>query len=481
MGAKWYVEGLPKDAAGKSTGGIAPATYTGTGKDFLDNYFRTGIQATPSATALSGSADGEANSQILMKTSAYWVAVTHVMYNLDMAEKNLAANNTAAAASNFDSAAAAYYGCGDTNPVPLPFYKGSVIKYSATAATLDTGFNATTMSIYGVANKRADNYGTQGFVSTTGCTCTVASTTCKKVAALNTVVAAALSGGPSTANIQTIKDSVLTIFTQAAQRYAAKLSLSANLPGNGMGGSTNPDTVTGSTNPTAGSYIPSTIGGDNNAKKQPTACGGRTSTVFTARTSGTTAIAASAGQGFGLTSCGPVVPLAANGVGCNAAGTATATCPDVGDGCRTVTGVNACSVNGNIPAVGSPESNTVTFGAVQQTVSSVTAKAVAVIAAADTSIGKGGGNTNAEIEAASRGRTTVGTATAAPIACIGPDVQFAEITTCGKAGGITCDARAAADRRAGVGLRLCVPNGKIPPPGVLAATTGAARTEAYMG
>merc|ERR1712072_1126221 len=144
-------------------GGIAPATYTGTGKDYLDNYFRTGIQATPSATALSGSADGEANSQILMKTSAYWVAVTHVMYNLDMAEKNLAANNTAAAASNFDSAAAAYYGCGDTNPVPLPFYKGSVIKYSATAATLDTGFNATTMSIYGVANKRADNYGAQGF------------------------------------------------------------------------------------------------------------------------------------------------------------------------------------------------------------------------------------------------------------------------------------------------------------------------------
>merc|ERR1712072_1644085 len=138
------------------------------------------------------------------------------MYNLDMAEKNLAANNTWAAASNFDSAAAAYYGCGDTNPVPLPFYKGSVIKYSATAATLDTGFNATTMSIYGVANKRADNYGTLGFVSTTGGTCTVASTTCKKVAKLNTVVAAALSGGPSTANIQTIKDSVLTIFTQAA-------------------------------------------------------------------------------------------------------------------------------------------------------------------------------------------------------------------------------------------------------------------------
>merc|ERR1712072_946830 len=487
--AKWYVEGLPKDAAGKSTGGIAPATYTGTGKDYLDNYFRTGIQATPSATALSGSADGEANSQILMKTSAYWVAVTHVMYNLDMAEKNLAANNTAAAASNFDSAAAAYYGCGDTNPVPLPFYKGSVIKYSATAATLDTGFNATTMSIYGVANKRADNYGTLVFVSTTGGTCTVASTTCKKVAALNTVVAAALSGGPSTANIQTIKDSVLTIFTQAAQRYAAKLSLSANLPGNGMGGSTNPDTVTGSTNPTAGSYIPSTIGGDNNLKKQPTACGDKTSIVFTAKAASTTTIEAAAGF-LGMMACGPVNVLAANGVGCAADGAANNACPAVGDGCRTVTGVNACSVNGNVPAAGSPESNTVTFGAVQQTVSSVAANPVApfkLLAAAPVlngdagDVGKGGGNTNAEIEAASRGRTTVGTATSAPIGCIGPDVQFAEITTCGIAGGLTCAAADATSNRAGVGLKLCVPNGKIPPPGVLAATTGSTRIAAYRG
>merc|ERR1719247_1056016 len=409
------------------------------------------------------------------------------MYNLDMAEKNLAANNTAAAASNFDSAAAAYYGCGDTNPVPLPLYTGSPITYSTTASDPDTGFNATTMSIYGVANKRADNYGTLGFVSTTGGTCTVASTTCKKVALLNTVVAAALSGGPSTANIQTIKDSVLTIFTQAAQRYAAKLSLSANLPGNGMGGSTNPDTVTGSTNPTAGSYIPSTIGGDNNAKKQPTACGGKTSIVFTAKEASNTALANLAGT-LGMVACGPVNVLAANGVGCAANGAPNANCPAVGDGCRTVTGVNACSVNGNVPAVGSPESNTVTFGAVQQTVSSGSTAvapfkllaAAEVTAADDGSIGKGGGNTNAEIEAASRGRTTVGTATAAQIACIGPDVQFAEITTCGKADGLTCDARADNDRRAGVGLKLCVPNGKIPPPGVLAATTGSTRTAAYM-
>merc|ERR1712216_323926 len=217
-----------------------------------------------------------------------------------------------------------------------------------------------------------------------------------------------------------------------------------------------------------------------------------TSTVFTARTEGTTAIAAAAGNGFGLTSCGPNVPLSAVGVGCLENGAAAATCPNVGDGCRTVTGVNACSVNGNIPAVGSPESNTVMFGAVQQTVSAVAVggagvapfkllKAAADATANDASIGKGGGNTNAEIEAASRGRTTVGPATAAPIGCIGPDVQFAEITTCGVALGVTCATADADSAKVGLGLRLCVPNGKVPPASVLAATTKTTRIAAYAG
>merc|ERR1712147_606415 len=198
-----------------------------------------------------------------------------------MAEKNLAANNTAAAASNFDSAAAAYYGCGDTNPVPLPFYKGSVIKYSATAATPDTGFNATTMSIYGVANKRADNYGTAGLVSTNTASCsgtTVPTATCKAVAALNVEVAAALNAGPTVANADIIRDATLTIFTQAAQRYAAKLTLAAHLPGDGMGGSTYVDQVTSTTAPTTGSYIPSTVF-STAVKNLQTACGGAASFV----------------------------------------------------------------------------------------------------------------------------------------------------------------------------------------------------------
>merc|ERR1712205_133714 len=113
------------------------------GGDYLDNYFRSAIQSPAGTKALSGSSSGEANSQIFKKTSAYWVAVTHVMYNLDMAEKNIAANNTAAAKANFDSVAAAYYGCGDTNPVPLPTYNGAQLTYSTVASTPDTGFNAT--------------------------------------------------------------------------------------------------------------------------------------------------------------------------------------------------------------------------------------------------------------------------------------------------------------------------------------------------
>merc|ERR1711981_54587 len=149
------------DSAGKSTGGMAPASYTGNGKDFLDSYFRSGLQPSgPGTAAVSGSSSNAANAQILKKSSAYWVATTHVQYNLDMADINIAANRTADAKANLDSAAAAYFGCGDTNPVPLPKYKGTQITYPTTAGSPDTGSNATTMSIYGVANKRAANYKT---------------------------------------------------------------------------------------------------------------------------------------------------------------------------------------------------------------------------------------------------------------------------------------------------------------------------------
>jgi hypothetical protein len=475
--ATWYVEGLPKTAAGKSTGGIAPSTYTGSGKDYLDSYFRSGIMPTPSTAAPSGSSDQDANGQILMKTSAYWVAVTQVMYNLDMAEKNLAANNTAAAKANFDSAAAAYYGCGDTNPVPLPLYSGAPITYPTTASSTDTGFNATTMSIYGVANKRADNYGTAGLVSTDGGTCTVASATCKIVASLNVAVGAALTAGPTTANIAEIRDSVLTIFTQAAQRYVAKFTLAAHLPGNGMGGSTNPTTTTSSDMPITGSYIPEAIGGTLLTKKQPTACGGKSSYVW---------------QGIGdKPGCGLAPQPLADGKAnakIAAAGTAVTGEFPSNDGCRQVTGVNACSVVSSIPLAGSPESNTATFASVQAEVKSATAAVtpftMAIVGQDVTDANKGGGNTNVDITAATRGLaagTALDSNTQPPIACVGPDVVFAEVTTCAVEAGNLCKGSTAEKQKFGIGLKLCNPVGLVPPKSVLDATDFAAKQAAYRG
>merc|ERR1739848_919075 len=146
----------------------------------------------PGTAAPSGSSSNAANSQILKKSSAYWVATTHVQYNLDMADINIAANRTAEAKANMDSAAAAYFGCGDTNPVPLPKYKGTQITYPTTAATTDIGSNATTMSIYGVANKRAANYLTAKAVPGGTSSATSPGTT-KTVAELNIEVGTAFN------------------------------------------------------------------------------------------------------------------------------------------------------------------------------------------------------------------------------------------------------------------------------------------------
>jgi hypothetical protein len=338
------------------------------------------------------------------------------------------------------------------------------------------------MSIYGVANKRADNYGALGLVSTTGGACTVAGVNCKKVAALNVAVGTSLSAGPSTANIGTIRDAVLIIFTQAAQRYVAKFTLDAHLPGNGMGGSTNPGVVTSSKVPIAGSYIPSTIGGNVADKKQPTACGGKTSYIFTGATAG----------GCGAATVGG----AASGVS-NTGGTLGAT------SCRKVSGVGACSVAGDVPVTGSPASNTATFGSIQAVVKSVKGALTAgntvpnwisgqtvdntvslpyriqAVAAVVGTAQSGGGNTMAEVTLATRGKKT-GTVSAldAPIACVGPDVTFSDITSCGKKD--TCASRTTDELKKGLGLRLCVPNGFIPPTGVT-GTTLTARVAGYGG
>merc|ERR1719181_2536872 len=383
-------------------------------------------------------------------TSAYWVAATHVMYNLDMAEKNIAANNTAAAKADFDSVAAAYYGCGDTNPVPLPTYNGAQLAYPTVANTPDTGFNATTMSIYGVANKRADNYGTAGLVSTNTASCsgtTVPTATCKSVAALNVEVAAALNAGPTVANADIVRDATLTIFTQAAQRYAAKLTLEAQLPGDGMGGSTYFDQVTSTTRPAAGSYIPQSIG-STAATKMQTACGQKASFVDVSNR------AAAAGAAAGTV------------------GITTA---------NQVSGVNSCGTSALVSTKGSPASNTATFGSVMAEISSPVGVQpggpVAVAATTSTLYSVLPTLAYAADAAASTGGSLPSTIIKAtrglPSSSAPPAGSAAGIVNKGSAAGDDATAAAVA------AVSLCNPQGVLPPTGVANAATLTARRTAY--
>jgi hypothetical protein len=173
--------------------------------------------------------------------------------------------------------------------------------------------------------------------------------------------------------------------------------------------------------------------------------------------------------------------------GCGIATQSGGATDGVGGGvsCRKVSGVNACGVNGatQVSAAGTPATNTVTFEAVQAVISNAgTAVAPYVLkpAAEDaTADNKGGGSTNAEITAATRGYITGGTTVdpnSAPIACVGPTVTFSEITSCG-----TANCAVGQDTVKGLGLKLCVPNGIIPPATVLAATTLTDRVTKYRG
>merc|ERR1739848_820091 len=252
--------------------------------DFLTNYFMsamqtfTGSSGTPPvpqfSTALSGTNQVSANVQIFEKSSTYFVATTHLMYYLELAEKALANSDTAGAKNHFDSIAALYFGCGDTNPVPLPVYtpdtewttapqEDTQITWTADA-NQETGDGGTLYSMYGLANKRADNYGNCGPLQTGSCSTSKTAPASKAgtvtVADLNLVVADALAAGTS-AGVSTIRDSVNIINAQAAQRYIARISLDANNPGNGMGGSTKRGVT---------AALPTGLG----ANTVPTACGG---------------------------------------------------------------------------------------------------------------------------------------------------------------------------------------------------------------
>merc|ERR1711937_639461 len=239
-----------------------PASYmAGTKYFFSAMQTKLGLTdkgAVDWSTALSGSKTISANQQILEKSSTYFVATTHAMYYLQLAEEAIAKNDTAGAKNHFDSIAAVYFGCGDTNPVSLPVYTPDSIVTTAPQVptqipwTKDSdkedGDRGTVYSLYNLANKRASNYGRCGSSQSGSCATDVASQTAGTVtvADLNLVVADALNygtSGPSAAAVNNIRDSINTINAQAAQRYIARVSLDANVPGNGFGGSTQRVTV----------------------------------------------------------------------------------------------------------------------------------------------------------------------------------------------------------------------------------------------
>merc|ERR1711977_369917 len=181
------------------------------------------------------------------------------------------------AKNHFDSIAALYFGCGDTNPVPLPVYTPDTVWTTAPQEdtqitwtadkTQKSGDGGTVYSMYNLANKRADNYGNCGPLKTGSCSSSKTALTTSgsvTVADLNILVADSLNygvSGPTSAAVSTIRDSINTINAQAAQRYIARISLDANNPGNGMGGSTK-------------RAVTVDLPADTTANAVPTACGG---------------------------------------------------------------------------------------------------------------------------------------------------------------------------------------------------------------
>merc|ERR1711904_120295 len=137
---------------------------------------------------------------------------------------------------------------GDTVVTTSP-QEPTQITWTADANQKD-GDAGTVYSMYNLANKRASNYGNCGPLKTGTCTQSKTAPQSKAstvtVADLNIAVAAALNygtSGPTSAAVNTIRDSINPINAQAAQRYIARVSLDANVPGNGFGGSTQRVTV----------------------------------------------------------------------------------------------------------------------------------------------------------------------------------------------------------------------------------------------
>ena len=207
------------------------ALYAGTGtanKKFLNAFFQAGLLGA--GVGGVGTEDPAGRAEVLKKTSKDWAPVVWIMKYLDEAASKLAAGGTAnqaAARLAYDYVAGAYLGCGQNNPVPLPTSPN--VTYAG--KTFTTG-GPTLYTPAGTTQKRSSNTGQQEtFDGNTN------------IASQAILVVKTLNEGPTLNGINVIKDSLLTVYSQATLRYAAKLTLAAHLPGNGMGGSTKPVTI----------------------------------------------------------------------------------------------------------------------------------------------------------------------------------------------------------------------------------------------
>ena len=235
--------------------------------NFLDEFFQSGILGAKPGGA--GTDDFDARAQIVKKTTQDWVPVTWIMNRLDVLEAELrpargaptgppsgtptgpppgtptdppgtamahASDATPAQKALFDDIAALWFGCGETNPAPLD--KGVKDGWGGLFRpnTEDKRYKAygpEKWSPSGRATARADNYDMlkDGMTSN--------GRVKRETAALNFQVIDALNAGPDLTTTRKIRDAVYTTYSQSTLRYAAKLTLLAKLPGNGMGGALN--------------------------------------------------------------------------------------------------------------------------------------------------------------------------------------------------------------------------------------------------
>merc|ERR1739847_3871 len=298
----------------------------------------------------------------------------------------------------------------------------------------EDGDGGTRYSMYGLANKRASNYGNCGPLQTGSCSSsldaperstagsvTVANLNIIVAEALATATSAATSYDESSAAIAEIRDAVNTINAQAAQRYIARISLDANNPGNGMGGSTN-------------RAVTADLPADTTANAVPTACGGGMYVPPGSMPSDTPADEASRNAKLLANNAGTVA-AAFDGIGTNVALVAPAEPEDyvARDGTISGTFINA-PCGSSASATGTAASNTATMASVMNVITQKSGapgdKAPYQVQGNDVANSQTDqlASTNAQITAATRGLNEYVEGTdyskVTPIGCIGPDVYF---------------------------------------------------------